>query len=60
MQCGGSGPNSDRAIRSNAGGERMFEVAYFFAEDEGSVVDDSLYAGVNLRLDGEVLCLETY
>jgi hypothetical protein len=60
MQCGGSGTNSNRAIRSYGSRECIFEVAYFFAEDEGGVVNDSLYAGVNLRLDGEVLCLEVY
>jgi len=60
MQCGSSGTNSNRAIHFDGGRECIFEVGYFFAENEGGVVDDSLYAGVNLRLDGEVLRPEIY
>jgi hypothetical protein len=60
MQRGRSGPDSDRAVRSDGGRECFFEGAYFLAQNEGGAVNDSLYAGVNLRLDGEVLCPEVY
>jgi hypothetical protein len=38
----------------------MFEVGYFFAENEAGVINDSLYGSINLRLDGGVLWLEVY